>query len=233
MGGAVRLRQMKSGHRSGIEPVLLAAIVPARSGQAILEGGTGAGAALLCLHRRVPGITGTGIEKDADAAALARENFAANEATGLGVLEADLAQTLPEGRFDHAIANPPWHNPAATLSPDPARALARHARPGLMALWAKRLAENLRHHGTLSFITGAGTVSECLAAFSEAGCGSHLIHPLWPKAGREAKLVLLQSINGGRGPSRILPGLVLHREDGAYTEAAEAVLRGGQPIPTK
>jgi tRNA1(Val) A37 N6-methylase TrmN6 len=50
---------------------------------------------------------------------------------------------------------------------------------------------------------------------------------LWPKAGKEAKLLLVRGVKGGRGPSRLLPGLVLHEPDGRYTEAAEAVLRDG------
>lgn len=232
MGGAVRLAQAQSGHRSGIEPVLLAAIVPARPGQRILEGGTGAGAGLLCLARRISGISGVGIELDPTAAALARANFDLNDANGLSVLEGDLALVSPEGAFDHAMANPPWHNPAATQSPDASRALARHARPGLMATWARNLAQGLRHRGTLSFITGAGTLSECLAAFTEAGCGSHVVMPLWPRLGREAKLVLLQGVRGGRGPTRMHPGLVLHDQAGAYTEAADAVLRGGAMLST-
>jgi tRNA1Val (adenine37-N6)-methyltransferase len=232
MGGTVRLVQAQSGHRSGIEPVLLASIVPARPGQRILEGGTGVGAGLLCLAHRVPGIEGIGIEMESATAALARANFEMNAASGLAVLEGDLEHVAADGVFDHAMANPPWHNPAATHSPDPTRALARHARPGLMAVWARQLAQGLRHRGTLSFITGAGTLSECLAAFTEAGCGSHVVVPLWPRAGREAKLVLLQGVRGGRAATRVLPGLVLHGRDGGYTEAADAVLRGGAMLST-
>lgn len=230
LGGAVRLAQGQDGHRSGIEPVLLAAFVPARPGQRVLEGGTGSGAALLCLARRVPGIAGVGIEQEPAQAARARANFDANGFNDLSVLEGDLATVAPEGLFHHAMANPPWHAPASTRSPDQARALARQAHEGLFALWAERLARTLRHRGTLSFITGAGTITECLAAFTASGCGSHVILPLWPRAGRAAKLVLLQSVRGGHGPTRMLPGLVLHAPEGGYTEAADAVLRDGQNL---
>ena len=54
--------------------------------------------------------------------------------------------------------------------------------------------------------------------------------PLWPKAGRPAKLVLLRGIRRGRAPMRLMPGLVLHRPDGAFTEAAQAILRDGQGL---
>lgn len=230
LGGRVILHQSSDGHRSGIEPVLLAAFVPAQPGERVLEGGTGAGAALLCLASRVPDLNGVGIEQNPQQVALARRNLAANTRPALQVLEGDLATIDIEGRFDHAMANPPWHQPASTGSPDESRALARQARPGLMALWARRLAAPLRHRGTLSFITSAGTLSECLAAFTLAGCGGHRILPLWPRTGLPAKLVLLQAVRGGRAATQVLPGLVLHAERGFYTEAAERVLRGGEKL---
>lgn len=230
LGGAVRHAQNEDGHRTGIEPVLLAAFVPARAGERVLEGGTGSGAALLCLARRVAGIQGVGVELNPTQVARARANITANALGGLAVIEGDLACVEPEGRFDHAMANPPWHAAGSTASPDTARALAKRAPQGLFMLWAERLARPLRHRGTLSFITSAGTLSECLAAFTAAGCGSHTILPLWPRAGRAPKLVLLQGVRGGKGPTTLLPGLVLHAPEGGYTDAAEAVLRDGKSL---
>ena len=64
LGGRVPYCQPAQGHRSGIEPVLLAASIPARAGARVLEGGSGAGAGLLCLAARVPDISGLGLEVD-------------------------------------------------------------------------------------------------------------------------------------------------------------------------
>ncbi len=230
LGGAVRHDQLAQGHRTGLEPVLLAAFCSAKPGSRVIEAGTGSGAALLCLAHRVA-ITGVGIERDTAQAAVARHNIAANANHDLAVLEADLAQTLPEGRFDHAIANPPWHEHAATASPDPGQDAARRAPIGLFDLWARRLAQSLRHRGTISFITSAATTSQCLAAFTAAGCGSHSVFPLWPRLGAPAKLVLLGGIKGGRGPTRLLPGLILH-DDSGLTQAASHVLRQGAALPS-
>ncbi|MCX7383228.1 MAG: SAM-dependent methyltransferase, partial [Alphaproteobacteria bacterium] len=72
-------------------------------------------------------------------------------------------------------------------------------------------------------------VPAALAAFACAGCGSLALLPLWPRAGRAAKLVLLRGVKGGRGPFRLLPGLVLH-EAGGYTAAAQAILRDGAAL---
>jgi tRNA1Val (adenine37-N6)-methyltransferase len=51
--------------------------------------------------------------------------------------------------------------------------------------------------------------------------------PLWPKAGKPAKRLILRARKGIRTGVAMLPGLVLHEADGKYTGAAEAVLRDG------
>lgn len=227
LGGRVLHGQRESGHRSGIEPVLLAAAIPARSGERVLEAGTGSGAGLLCLAARVAEIGGVGVEQDAELVTLARMNVAQNGFGGLEITQADIASFTDALPFDHAMANPPWYPPRATPSPDAARAVARHAKDGLLAVWAKALGRRLRHRGTITFIIHASALSECLAAFTAARCGSHAILPLWPRAGRQAKLVLVQAVRDGRGPSRMLSGLTLHAEGMHYTAEAEAVLRAG------
>jgi tRNA1(Val) A37 N6-methylase TrmN6 len=230
LGGRVRHDQPEKGHRTGIEPVVLAASIPARPGQHVLEGGSGAGAALLCLAHRVPGLTGLGIERAPELTRLAAANAAANGFTGLDFVAADLTAWQADDVFDHAMANPPWHAPASTASPDSAREDARRAAHGLFARWAGALAGPLRHRGTLTLVVSAGAAAACLAALGDAGCGGLTLMPLWPRVAREAKLVLLRGVKGARGASRILPGLVLHEADGRFTDAAQAVLREGAAL---
>lgn len=227
LGGRVAHVQPESGHRTGIEPVLLAASVPARAGQAVLEGGSGAGAGLLCLAARIAGITGVGVERDAALVDLARANAAANGFAGLDFLAAPLESFAGPPRFDHAFANPPWHDAAGTPSPDTGRESARRASGGLYAAWAARLGGAIHRRGSLTLAAPAGRLAEALAALQAAGCGSLRVMPLWPKLGRAPKLILLQGIKGGRSPDALLPGLVLHTAQGGYTAEAEAILRAG------
>jgi tRNA1(Val) A37 N6-methylase TrmN6 len=229
LNGRVRHAQPVAGHRTGLEPVLLAACVPARPGERVLEGGTGSGAALLCLAARVPEVRGVGVERDPGMAALAGANAAANRFDRITILPGDLTGWRPEGVFDHALANPPWHG-AGTASPEPLREAAKRGAPDLIAIWARHLAAPLRHRGTLSLVAAAAALPACLAALEEAGCGSPAVLPLWPRAGRPAGLVLVQGVKGGRGPCAVLAGLVLHAEGGGFTPAAEAVLRGGAAL---
>ena len=56
LGGRLRLRQLKSGHRAGHDAMLLAAATPARRGDRVVDFGAGVGAAGLAVARRVAGI---------------------------------------------------------------------------------------------------------------------------------------------------------------------------------
>ena len=230
LGGRIRYSQAAEGHRSGIEPVLLAAAVPATDGQVVIEGGCGAGAGLLCLAARVNGLSGTGIETVPALAALARINLSANGFDRCRVHAGDITAASSFGPADHAFANPPWHDPAGTASPDAWRDTARRAAPDVATTWCRSLAAALRPRGTLSLILPAARLSAWLAALTHAGCGSFTLLPLWPHPGQAAKLLILQALRGGAGPTRLLAGLTLHDHASGYTKAAEAVLRGGAAI---
>jgi len=232
LGGRISYAQPRTGFRTGIEPVLLAAAVPARPTERVLEVGSGAGAALLCLAARVLQIHGIGIERDPQLAALADRNLADNGlASRFAMIVADIAALPDIGTFDHACTNPPWHDPRGTASPVPSREAAKRAFAGLLPLWAGQLARRLRRRGTLTLILPAVLMSQGFAALEAAECGSAALLPLWPKPGRPARLVLLQGIKDAVGPCRVLPGLTLHRAEGGYTDAAEAILRYGAPLP--
>jgi tRNA1Val (adenine37-N6)-methyltransferase len=230
LDGRVQYAQPSHGFRSGIEPVLLAASVPVRSGESVLEGGTGAGATLLCIAARIPDLQALGIERDAGLASLARQNAAANLRHGLSFIEADMAVLPDIGAFDHGCANPPYHPATGTPSPDPAREAAKRGRTGVLQVWAAALGLRLRRHGTLTFILPATLLPACAEAFASAGCPVTAMLPLWKRAGCPAKLVLVRGVKGGRAPFRILPGLVLHDTAGHFTQETEAILRLGQTL---
>lgn len=229
LDGRVRYGQPARGFRSGIEPVLLAASVPARAGETVLEGGSGAGAGLLCLAARLPTVTGVGVERDPALVALAAENARTNGFSARFVAGDVLALPLA-GPFDHAFANPPYHDPGGTPSPDAARAASKQAAGGLVADWAAALGALLRHRGTLTLILPPHRLAEALAGCARGGCGGLRLLPLWPRAGEAAKLMLVRAVRGGRSPLLLLPGIALHQESGGFTPEIAACLRGPAPL---
>lgn len=226
LAGQVLYRQPESGFRSGIEPVLLAASVPAQPSQSVLEVGTGAGPALLCLALRVREIHAVGVEIDTSLAALAAANANANGFAQIEIITGAIEHVVLPRRFDHAMANPPYHAPEGTASPVAERETAKRGSAGLIRSWVENMASNLRHRGSLTLILPTAMIPACLSAMADSGCPCTALFPLWPKADRPAKLVLLRAVKNARMPMRVMPGLVLHQPGGAFTEATAAILNG-------
>lgn len=130
------------------------------------------------------------------------------------------------------MANPPWHDPAGSPPIDGLKQSAKRATDGLIGTWIAVLARALRHRGTITLVLPPRAMPESLTALTSAGCGSAVVFPLWPRVGREARIMLLQAVKGGRADCRLLPGLLLHEAEG-YSAAAEAVLRRGEALPLR
>lgn len=233
LGGRLQLEQPRQGYRVAIDPVLLAAACPAGGGDLVLDAGCGTGAAALCLAARVVGVRLLGLELQPLHAALARANAARNGFAGsFSVLEGDLARPPKTAlvEADHVLSNPPFAAAGAhTSAAEPARAIAHGESSLELEGWVAACLRRARSGGSLTLIHTAGRLDAILAALS-GKAGAVEILPLWPRAGVEARRVIVRARKGGRSPARLLPGLVLHREDGSFTEAAEAVLRHGAPL---
>jgi tRNA1(Val) A37 N6-methylase TrmN6 len=231
LGGRVAYRQPSSGFRSSIEPVLLAASVPAQAGEHVLEAGTGAGAALLCLCARVDGVQATGVEVDETMAALAVANAQANGFSRMEIIAGRIETAILSQRFHHAFANPPYHRSDGSPSPHTALDIAKRGSDSLLEGWIKRLSASLRRRGSLTLIVPAGMVPTCLNAMLQSHCPCTALYPLWPKHRRPAKLVLVRGVKNARTPMRLLPGLVLHQANGSFSDSAQAILRDAAALP--
>lgn len=237
LGGRLHLWQPRAGYRAGVDPVLLAASVPARAGHSVLDLGCGAGAAALCLGARVPGLDLVGLEVQPHYAALARRNGAEN-GQAFDVIDGDITAmpaALRARQFDHVIANPPYFDRAGGSSaPDATRETALgEATP--LAHWIDAAARRTRPGGILSMIHRAERLPELLA-LAAARFGALQLLPLIPRPGRDCQLVLLRARRGGKTPFRLHAGLLMH--DGAthdgdretYTATIRAVLRDGAAL---
>ncbi|HLO78590.1 MAG TPA: methyltransferase, partial [Magnetospirillum sp.] len=121
LGGRLVIRQPEDGYRAGSDPMFLAAAVPARAGDRVLDVGCGVGTASLCLLERVPGLSVVGLELQPGLAGLARANAQANGfPDSLQVVEGCLTEPpggVPYHAFDHVITNPPWYEPGTIRPP--------------------------------------------------------------------------------------------------------------------
>ena len=239
IGGRIGVIQPKRGHRAGSDAVFLAAAVPARSGESALDVGAGVGVTGLCLLARVPAIEVTAVEIDAELCALAAKNAVRN---GFGerfhVINADVtspgkslrAAGLPSEGYAHVIANPPFYGEGTVRpAPEKNRATAHVMSGHALAAWVRFFAAMAAPKALLTLIHRPDCLGELLQLL-EGRFGAAAIFPLFAREGEPATRIIVQAEKGSRAGICLLPGLILHRADGSYTESAEAVLRGGEGL---
>lgn len=239
LGGRVSIVQPRGGHRAGSDAVFLAAAVPAKAGERVLDIGAGVGVAGLCLLARLPGIEVTAVEIDAGLCALAAGNAARNGfAAQFEIITADVtspgkalrAAGLEAEGYDHLTANPPFHAEGRVrAAPDTARASAHVMGPGGLAAWMRFFAAMAKPGALLTLIHRPDCLGELLDLL-DGRFGDIAVFPLFPKKDEPATRIIVQAKKGSRAGIGLLPGLLLHDEDGRYTAGAEAVLRNGEAL---
>ena len=235
LGGRLEIRQPAKGYRAGGDPILLAAAVAAKPGETVLDLGCGVGTAGLCLLARLAGVRVVALELQPALAGLARANAAANGLEDrFTVVEGSLLDP-PElvcGRgFDHVLTNPPWLPAARSRHPAVTTKSIGHLEGDAdLGLWLRLAVRFLRRRGSLTVIHRADRLEDLLAAMAGLPLGAIRVLPLWPKPGRPAIRVVVTARKDMKSPLHLLPGLVLHGEDGRFTPAAEDVLRRAMPL---
>jgi len=240
MGGKVTLVQPKSGYRAAVDPVLLAASVPAEPGQRVLDLGCGAGAISFCLMKRVADLEIVGVERDPVMAELAVRNADLNgiPEERFSVEIGDLAQlsiTWQEESFDQVVFNPPYlTEDRADPSPVPGKAAADVEGETTLEAWTARAGRCLKRRGRVTLVHRADRLADVLRALTtpargheQDAFGEITVFPLWPKQRVDAKRILVTARKGVRTPLRLASGLFLHDGEGEFTSKTDAILRGG------
>jgi tRNA1(Val) A37 N6-methylase TrmN6 len=238
LGGRLRLRQPKSGHRAGHDAMLLAAAVSADAGDRVVDFGAGVGAAGLAVARRVSGIKLVLVELDRTLADLARGNAAANAIAAEVIMldvtssaDAFAAAGLSPDSVDVVLMNPPFNDPMRhRASPDPARETAHVATAATLESWIHAARRILKSGGVLTLIWRADGLGEVLAAL-DRGFGSIAVLPVHSDVTKPAIRILVRAIKGGKAPLRIFAGLMLNDESSVPSKQVQDILVGKGVLP--
>lgn len=228
LGGQVKLHQPEFGFRAAIDTVLLASSVIGKSGEKLLDLGCGTGGAGLSAAGFNPGLQVYGLDIQSDLIAIAKFNASEN------AQDADNFQTgsvtdKPQQYeyFDHVIANPPYQQSSERLvSPDQVREQAfAHSESSSLADWISYAHKVLKQKGRLSIIHRADMLQQILYLCGTK-FGAYEIWQLQPREEQDAKRVIVQMVKGRQPLTQLHRPIILHKEDGRYTERTDQLLKG-------
>ncbi len=236
LDGRVTLLQPVRGFRAAIDPVLLAACVPAMNGDRVLDVGTGSGAAAFALLARMPWTWVTGIDMQADLIHLARLSARRNDAVErarFAVVDIADAAAFQPAPFDHVMSNPPFlgkHN--GQRPKDPARARATLESTADLGMWLRFMVANVSVGGTVSVVHRHDRIDEILRHLEALGCGEvKVLDLLSVDDGRPVKRAVVQASKDRQHAQVQRSRMVLHTPDGQFTPDALAILRDLAAIP--
>jgi tRNA1(Val) A37 N6-methylase TrmN6 len=259
LNGRITVAQPKNGFRAGHDSVLLAAAVAVDPGSRVLELGSGAGVASLCLAARVPGVAILGVEIDPDLVRLANDNALRNNVSDrVSFVLGDAGAPSDSGTFfpPPPAGRGPISDSGAVAGPSVSRSdgggLFDHIffNPPFHPDSAHRSPVTARDRATrdstdavrtwtgraLSLVRDAGTVTAIVRAdrvddvLDRAADYGAFVLPLLPRAGLEPKRAIVRIVKVSDRNVLHLPGLVLHESDGRNTQTAEAILRYAKPL---
>ena len=124
--------------------------------------------------------------------------------------------------------NPPYLEDG-THTPSPVKIKATSHGEGAAGAnledWIRYAHRKLKQGGHLTLIHRADRLDDLIVALEKKRWfGSAIIYPLWPHAGEDAKRVIVQARKERYARLILKSGMVIHKDNGQYTEAAQAVL---------
>lgn len=239
-GGFFLVQPADSGHRAGMDAMLLAATVPEGAGGVMADLGAGAGAAGLAAINRLPDLRAVLIERSPTMADCARRSLALRENAHLAsrarIVEADVTLTgnhrrqagLADYAYDYVILNPPFNAGNDRRTPDKLKAEA-HAMEtdDLFERWLRTAAAILKPGGQVSVIARPESLTEIFAALGKRFGGVE-ITPVIPRAGSDAIRVLVTAIKGSRARMGLRDRLLIHQGQSHEFSALMSDLANGR-----
>jgi len=235
---AFRVVQPKnSGHRAGLDALLLAASVPQSAHGLLADFGAGVGVAGFAALNLNYELNLLAIEKNPQIAALAgqalelKKNQFLKHRTQIAVADitANGTERLKAGlepdSVMHGIMNPPYNKANLRQSPDALRTEAYMLGEGGIDAWFRTAASMIRPGGTLSVIYRTENIGEILAC-TQGRFGGLEILPVHSRSDEAAKRIIVRGTRGSRAPASLLPGFTIHEADGSFTSHAEEIFAG-------
>jgi tRNA1(Val) A37 N6-methylase TrmN6 len=228
----LRIIQSPSVFSFSLDAVLLARFVylPIQKGK-IIDLCSGNGVIPLLLSPRTKAKI-TGVEIQERLCNMAKRSVTYNKLEDqINMIHGDLKEMpkkLGFNTFDVVTCNPPYFpvSDKNLINEREHFAIARHEIYCTLEDCVRVSSQLVRPGGKVAFVHRPGRLLEMLELMRHYRVEPKILRFVYPKLGKEANTILIEGIKDGKPDLKILPPLIVYKEDGNYTEEVNEILYG-------
>ena len=185
----------------GMDAVLLSSFAIVNEGENAIDLGTGTGIIPILLEAKSNGRHFTGLEIQSESADMAGRSVKYNKAS-----------------FDVVTSNPPYMNDNHGIkNPDMPKAIARHEILCTLDDVVREAALLLKPGGRFYMVHRPHRLTELIMTLKQYKLEPR-IKFVYPFENKEANMVLIESVRGGKSMVKVESPLIVYKEPGVYTD---------------
>lgn len=238
----IQIYQNKNGYRFSVDALLLFSFINLPRVKKIADLGAGSGIIGILLAKKYQDAEVALIELQKSLARLAEKNIVLNNLDDrVKVIKANLkefgvkslelknsnsselqthnSELITPNSFDLVVSNPPFRKvKTGRLSIGHEKAIARHEIKLSLKDMVTAGSTLLKHHGRLCIIHLPERLTEIMDAMKENNLEPKRLRFIYSNVSTEAKMVLIESVKGGRTGLKTEKPFFIYNEDGSYTD---------------
>ena len=205
----------------GMDAVLLSDFTRVKTGEKVLDLGTGTGIIPILLDAKTEGEQFFGLEIQPESAEMADRSVRLNHLENkVKIVEGDIKQAssiLGTGTFDVVTTNPPYMNDQHGLkNPDLPKAIARHEVLCTLDDVVREGARVLKPNGRFYMVHRPFRLVEIITTLEKYKLEPKRMRLVHPYIDKEPNMVLLEAIKGGKSMIKIEKPLIVYEDVNKY-----------------
>lgn len=207
----------------GMDAVLLSGFASVKTGERVLDLGTGTGIIPILLEAKTEGEHFTGLEIQADMVDMAERSVRLNRLEAkIDIVRGNIkeaGQLFGGASFDVVTSNPPYMNDNHGLkNPDLPKAIARHEVLCRLEDVVREAAKTLRPGGRFYMVHRPHRLIEIITELTKYKLEPKRMKFVHPFVDKEANMVLIEAVRGGGSMLKLEKPLIVYKEQGVYTD---------------
>ena len=207
----------------GMDAVLLSGFARVKKGERAADLGTGTGIIPILLRGKTEGSYFAGLEIQEEVAEMAGRSVRLNQLENrVDIVRGDIKEAsrlFGKASFDVVTSNPPYMNDNHGLkNPELPKAIARHEVFCALDDVCREASLLLKSGGRFYMVHRPHRLAEIITALKTYKLEPKRMKLVHPFVDKEANMVLIEAVRGGRSMMKVEAPIIVYREPGVYTQ---------------